>query len=238
MLKQRVCTTILGLLSTFTATHAIADCLSMPPDSKSPAVIACESPTSYTFTIAGTVHTYDRDAYRTALLKALGQWFESVGLPAPSAGTIEFWLAVPEDSPAATQARAELHWDGGTLVAYLGIEPDSWHLTDHNIAVLSQGTAYPKSFGHQAEALLVKPQSSANSESVAAFLADFGATDPQPIGAGWQLYHVPAFSEDDVVAAVKSTPGTKTLISAIETNSIMEWIGNRERVFAFSFPNP
>ena len=220
------------------ATPAFAECVSLPHNVSPAPVEACESDTHYTFTILGKDQTYEKEKFRQDLLAALERWFVAAGTAMPKSGDIEFWLAVPDTSPASTQARAVFYWEGGAIVAYIAIDPAKWKLANRHIGVLPEDTKYPQSFGYQPGTLLIQPTPGTSPADLYSFVSDYGAEQPQALGSSWQVYKVPALKEQDTMTAIAADPDAKLLVNQVTTNSMLEWISLRQRIFAFSLPTP
>ncbi|MBM4251303.1 MAG: hypothetical protein FJ146_04990 [Deltaproteobacteria bacterium] len=216
---------------------ATGGCVQFPEQAEAPVVQACEGETHYTFNVAGRETSYAKDSYRARLARVLNDWFASKGLALPPEGEVEFWLAVPETNPAATQARAAFYWSGGAVVAYLPLVPDSWKLTDRQVAVLDSEQRYPGSYGHRPGTLLVHVQEDVPHAAVVDFLAEHGVDDPRALGKDRYVYEVDPFLELHAKSAVETHPQAKQLIKNISVNSVVEWVAMRQRAFAFSLPS-
>lgn len=217
--------------------QATGGCVQFPEQAEAPVVKACEDEINYTFHIAGHETRYAKDGYRARLARVLQDWFESNGMALPLDGEVEFWLAVPETNPAATQARAALYWNGGAVVAYLPLAPDGWKLTDKQMAVLSGEQRYPASYGYRPGNLLVHAQEDVPHAAVVNFLAEHGVDDPRAMGKDRYVCAVDPFLELHAKNAVETHPQAKHLIKNISVNSVVEWVAMRQRAFAFSLPS-
>ena len=225
-------------LSLALATPVLAECVSLPLNVLPAPVEACESDTHYTFKIVGKDQTYEKQKFRQDLLAALERWFIAAGTTMPTSGEVEFWLAVPDTSPASTQARAVFYWEGGAIVAYLAIDPAKWKLANRHIGVLPEDTKYPQSFGYQPGTLVIQAAPDTSPTDLNNFVANYGAEQPQSLGANWQIYKVPALKEQVTMEAIASDPAAKLVVNQVTTNSMLEWISLRQRIFAFSVPSP
>ncbi len=216
--------------------RAMNDCVVFPERTEAPVVRACEDESHYTFEIAGLESRYVKEDYRARLVQVLRDWFTAQAINMPADGAIEFWLAVPETNPASAQARAVMYWPGGAVVAYLPIAPESWQLSNKHVAVLGDQLKYPATYGHRPGAILVQQQEGAVHSEVAAFLASHGLDDPLPTGKDRHMYRVEVFKEASALTSILAHPQTKQLIKNISVNSVVEWVAQRQRVFAFSLP--
>lgn len=228
----------LPLMLLFSAGYANAAdgaCVSVPRTAKDPVVKACETFTSYTFHITGSTWTYGRSEYRSAFSRLLREWLDQQGVTwANQRATVDFWLAVPEANPEATQARAAVRIGDQRFVAYLSIHPDDWQTDDLSVGILPPGEAYPNSFGYRAGSLLVKKEDGVDEESLHVLMEAHSAVRPQFFSPGWFDYSVPSFNEQAVNDAVLEDPATKLSIARTNFNYMLEWIALRERVFTFS----
>lgn len=210
-----------------------AQCVQVPAGVESPLATSCETEDQYLFEVTGTKLAYPKAMFRERLRTEFTAWLNAAGVALPDDATIEFWLAVPEADPAATQARAVLRSADVNLVWYLSLYPDEWALTNRELGVLSDGP-YPSSYGHRPAQLLVKARGTAE-ESRRRMLAEHGARDPSPYAANWSVYTTDATREGDVMAAIAADPRSAFLVERVEANHVIEWIALRELAFTFAF---
>lgn len=210
-----------------------AACVTVPIDAEEPLVTACETTDDYTFDVVGSRFSYAKAAYRERLRSEFAAWLTAAGVPTPDDGTVEFWLAVPETDPAATQARAVLRSESVNLVWYLSLHPDRWSLTNSSLGVLDDGP-YPTSYGHRPAQLLIKARGPAE-DARRTLLAELGARDPSPYAPNWSVYTTDSTREGEVMAAIKADPRSLALVERAEANHVIEWIAMRELAFTFAF---
>ena len=230
-----------GYISAVAAAAPVAGaCVHIPEAAESGpgTVIACETPTSYTFDVTGRHYDYTKEAFREQVRKTLGDWAIKSHVALPQNARIEFWLAVPEASPQGTMGRAVVIWKGGGLVAYLELGLESWVLASRSVGILRPGESYPTNFGHQAETLLVKSSGQGDQDDRYRFLQNLGASAPTALGQGWEVYRVAAMQEEETAKAIKTASESARHVSHVELNAMIEWIAVRQRVFAFSFARP
>lgn len=231
---------LISAMLLFSAGYASAGdsiCISVPRGSADPAVTACETSDSYDFTIVGTTYSYTKAAYQEAFVKLLNEWHELHGLTNLST-KVDFWLSVPEANPEATQARAVLRADGRSFVFFLSVHPQEWLPNTLKVSILGQNEIYPDYFGHSAGSLLVKRSATVQEADLHQYMENHQASGPQIFSPGWFAYELPVFREEPTKSSIESDPMAKAFVERVELNYIMEWISQRERVFAFSVNTP
>lgn len=212
-------------------------CVAIPE--KSPEVTACEQKDTYTIDLPGEHLEFDKEAFRSDVRQAVQRWLAKVGVFPPLQAGVEFWLAVPDIEAANTQARVVVHLERADIVIFLPLHPEQWPQLTPLVSVVDAQSGYPKSYGYQAEELLLTTTAEASEEAVQALLTDHGATLTQPLLAGdTALVHVGALQERQVANSVLADPRAPRQIKYLVTNSIMEWLATRERAFAFSLSGP
>lgn len=219
------------------ATAGYSYCTPIPRGASNPAVKACETYSSYRFTIIGSEYTYSKAEYRAAFAKLLSDWRELHGLTS-LVTRVDFWLSVPEANPGATQARAVLKAGDRSFVFFLSVHPQDWSLDNLRVSILGQHETYPDSFGHTAGSLLVKQNTTAQESDLHAYMERYQAYLPQFFAPGWFEYELPVFREQPTKEVVDKDGSAANVVARVELNHIMEWISQRERVFAFSVNTP
>lgn len=217
-----------------TANPAHASCVTIPNNTPEAAVTACEQGQTYSFEIDGTYRSYAKSIFQQRLRQTIQQWLSLQDLDASLlAGTsLEFFLAVPEINPAATQARVQVTMlDQRALIFYLSLDPETWRLEDIDVGILSWGKRYPEFFGERIASLLIAKQPQADDAPFRRSMAESGVTNLDAIGGGWWSGHVRPLSEHMVVEQLRQSSHVKH----VTTDSIIEWIAYRERIFAFSW---
>lgn len=231
---------LMTMMLLFTAAYpagAEGACVSVPRGAQDPAVKACESYTSYAFTITGSTYTYSRSEYRTAFSELLRSWLAQQDVTwATLPASVDFWLAVPEANPEATQARAVVRIGDQRFVLFLSVHPQDWQADELSVGVLPKGESYPETYGYRVGSLLVKKQDERSDESLHQYMETKGAGWPQFFSPGWFDYAVPAFQEQQVNDAVLQDQEAAAFVARTNLNYILEWIALRERVFTFSLP--
>lgn len=223
-----------GVSLTVWQTGAGAACVSVPPAASSPLAVACDDGNTYSITVAGIVHQWNKDVYQAALRNGIVSW---LGGEASRYGTAqtEVWLSVPEANPAAASIRVQVldqKGDAPTFVVSLEMEPSAWAFANDAVAIMGP-ERYPASYGHRAGEILVKPRAGRTTSETATYLAPFGATAPLPLTQAWSLFHTSVFQEAAVRAAVELDQGHAAEVEKIDYNQVVEWIAQRGEAFAF-----
>jgi hypothetical protein len=134
-------------------------------------------------------------------------------------------------NPAAAQPRAIVQTSQGKLAFWFDLKASNWVFTDKETAVLGK-TSYPDSFGHRPSTVLVKAHENTSAADLEAALVQQGAKQVIHNGNGWYVATCGLFGEKSFSdLATKSRPD---VIKSAQTNSVMEWIADRQ--MAFSFP--
>jgi hypothetical protein len=238
------------VLGTLTSKAAAAGCIQLPPNVSAPAVEACETRRLLFFDIAGEVDSAEKGAFQLAFQKSVALWFDAHAVPREllDGASVDFWLAMPEANPAATQARAVLHLAprGGdtaaSLLVFLSPQPDNgdkWLLDDSSLGFLTDKT-YPQSFGFRTGQLLVKVQPGVTSDQLQNMLASLNAdaSHSGEYAPGWYVVEMPPLQEAKLKNILEQDITARAVVARADFNPLVEWIAFRERLFAFSLSSP
>lgn len=231
--------TLLGIAFLFSqAAQAAEVCVAFPRDTQSdstkiPAVEVCTTEEVYRFRIVDRTTVFQKHEFESRLNQAVFRWLEEHNLNQNlvSSSNVYIWLSVPEANPAAAQPRALVDTQKGYLSFWFDLNADEWILTDQETAVLGS-SKYPQSFGHRPQVVLAKAQNEANYAEVVMALTAVGASEVTDLGSGWYSAKTKLFEEKFV--AVNAVKFHGQHIRSAQANSVVEWIADRQMVFAFS----
>lgn len=227
------------LVSGLYSDPAAASCISVPKSAKDSPVKACESISQYRFDIVDNTFIYDKSNYRQALADLLRGWLKDRDVTwHEQPASVEFWLAVPEANPAATQARAMIYMGDKQFILFLSVHPMDWDDENIAVSVLGTGETYPQSYGYRAGTILVKKQAETSDENLHQVMSLYGAYAPDPVAPNWFDYEVGVFQENDITSAVMSSDEAQPYVARASLNHTMEWIALREKVFTFTLSAP
>jgi len=211
---------------------ALGDCIKFPRDSDAPSVEVCTEDGVYAFRIFDDKTTFQKEDFESRLMIAAHSWLTSqeteasltVGSP------IQIWMSVPMANPAAAQPRAIVQTSQGKLAFWFDLKASTWVFTDKETAVLGK-TSYPDTFGHRPSTILVKAHENTNASDLESALVQQGAKQVIHDGNGWYVASCGLFAEKSFSdLASKSRPD---VIKSAQTNSVMEWIADRQMAFSF-----
>ncbi len=215
-------------------------CTNVPADAANAAVKACESANNYIFHINGEVLTYDKKSYQNELRGLLWRWLNNTYLTKQNIGStqLDLILSVPELNPSATQMRIVANSTKETFVAFMSLRPEEWSLDALNVSILEKNESYPDVYGYKARSILIQKSTNVDSDPFKDHLESFGITNIEAFSEDWYRANTEPFGEMETISQVKSAWKSALYITEIQTNSMVEWISLRQKVFSFKLEEP
>lgn len=210
---------------------AFGSCIVFPRDAEEPVVEVCDENDTYSFRLADTTRSFDKDEFAARIISAAREWLNEHGdgIALLDGGLVEVWMTVPMANPEAGQPRAIVETSHGLLSFWFDLHALEWKFSHKEAAVLTSGS-YPQTFGHRPASVFVQSQNDASPQDVTLALRARGALDVIERGSGLFEARTRIFDEKKFATHVGMLT---SVIKYAQVNSVMEWIADRQMAFSF-----